>query len=78
MKYKTDSEGRRGWRGVFNYSTAHMAELKNPWEPSGEAADQAMNAESTKRRAVNEKWSPILLPEVFAFMVHAQSPLMNL
>lgn len=43
---------------------------QNSGELSREAADQAINAESTKCWAVNEKWSLFLLPEVFVFMVH--------
>lgn len=53
----------------LNYGTAHMAKTRNSGELSKEAADQAINAESTKRWAVNETWSPSLLPEVFVFMV---------
>ena len=54
-----------------------MAELKDPREPS--AADQATNAESTKRRAVDEERRPIPPPpELFAFMVRARSSVVNL
>lgn len=51
------------WHGSHGWT-------QNSWELSREAADQAINAESTKSWAVGENRSPFLLPEVFVFMVH--------
>lgn len=70
--------GRMGASGFFLVSPPpppHLWHGSHGWtqnsrELSREAADQAINAESTKRRAVGENRSPFLLPEVFVFMVH--------
>lgn len=64
-------EEGEGGEGGFIPQLRHSSHgwTQNSGELSREAADQAINAESTKCWAVNENWSPFLLPEVFVFMV---------
>lgn len=61
-------DGGGGFLPKLQHSTHGWSQ--NSGELSGEAADQAINAESTKCCAVIENCSLFLLPEVFVFMVH--------